>query len=666
MKRSLGAGQGCLLQSKRSGLPRTLKIAAVALSAACAPSRAPERPAPATTGPAPIPAIAPVDGPLRLDVAYPPEGSSIGVRDSNFIFGSTGSGTARLTINNVPVEVKPNGAWLAFIPVPTDGVYRLQATKGTETATFERRVRVPEPSVQHPGVTIVRGSVTPTGAVAVRERENVEVSFRGTSGGRAFLVLPWKQRYPLVESGAMMQAANNAADFQTAPQPQRSAPVGISRYSGIFPAAALRARDTSIARPNIGDLPMQPAVDSLNPYARVELVVGNDTLTAPLEVNLTTLDLPRVGVAVDRSTGGPHREWRIRGRNNPSGPFHYFWPHGTMLTLSGQRAGFYRVQLAGDITAWVPTSDVQLMPVGTPPPGGPIGNARFAPSQAYVDLYVSLPDRLPYQIDETERGIQLDIFGGVSAVNFFQYGKLDPMIARAAWSQPRDSVFRVNIELARPVWGYDAFHNSNGGLVLRIRRPPDIDPQHPLRGLTIALDAGHGGRDTATVGPTRFAEAHANLAIALRLEPLLTAAGARVVMTRRTNVFLELAERTQMAVDSNAHILLSVHNNAFPDGVNPFNNNGTSSYYYHPHSIDLAQSLQRELLAELGLRDIGYGRADLALVRPTWMPATLTETSFMMVPEQEAGLKNPAWLERIARAHLRGLEAFLRKRAAAQ
>jgi N-acetylmuramoyl-L-alanine amidase len=136
-------------------------------------------------------------------------------------------------------------------------------------------------------------------------------------------------------------------------------------------------------------------------------------------------------------------------------------------------------------------------------------------------------------------------------------------------------------------------------------------------------------------------------------------------MTRTTNSFLELAERTQMAVDSGAHILLSVHNNAFPDGVNPFQNNGTSVYYYHPHSVDMAQWLQSHLLNELGLRDIGYGRADLALVRPTWMPAVLTETSFMMVPEQEAALKNPEWLRRIARAHLRGLEDFLRRRAAA-
>ena len=120
-----------------------------------------------------------------------------------------------------------------------------------------------------------------------------------------------------------------------------------------------------------------------------------------------------------------------------------------------------------------------------------------------------------------------------------------------------------------------------------------------------------------------------------------------------------------MATDSNAHILVSVHNNAFPEGVNPFVSNGTSSYYYHPHSVDMAQSLQRHLLAELGLRDIGYGRADLAMVRPTWMPAVLTETSFMMIPEQEAALRNPQWLNRVARAHVRGLEEFLRKRAAA-
>jgi N-acetylmuramoyl-L-alanine amidase len=626
---------------------------------------------------------------------YPPENGQLAVRDSTFVFGATGSGRATLTINGTPVQVAPNGAWLAFLPVPADGVYRLQATKDGQTTSLERRVRLPAPAAPASGARIT--SVSPGGAYAVWEGENVTVSVSGTSGGQAFLVLPWRQRIPLVETRAVAAAANNAGDFQVSGPPATSANL-VSRYSGVFPAAALRSRDTATSAPRIGNLPMRAQTDTMmercaaaaaagqlqrtpkcqaiteqqitdyrtaTGNAFVELIVGSDTVRAPINVNLSTLTMARVGMAVDRSKRGADRAWRIRGRNSPSGPFHYFWPHGTMLTITGQRGGFYRVLLSGDLTAWVPVEDVELLPGGVVPAGGAITGARFGPTTNYVDLRVAIPDRLPYHVEETKYGLQLDVFGASSQVNFFQYGKLDPLIERAVWSQPRDSVFRVNVELRDPVWGYEAFHDGPNALVLRIRRPPTINPNRPLEGLTVLVDPGHGGQDTATTGPTGWREAHANLAISLALEPQLQAAGARVVMTRRTNIFLELAERTQMAVDSGAHILLSVHNNAFPDGVNPFANNGTSVYYYHPQSVDMAQALQRNLLAELGLRDIGYGRADLALVRPTWMPAVLTETSFMMIPEQEAALRNPEWLARVARAHVRGLEEFLRGRASA-
>lgn len=671
-----------------------LLVAALIASCASAPTapRGGTSPdAPRAGAAAPIPPVPAVDGPLVLDVAYPPEGGNLAVRDSNFIFGSTGSGRANLTINGFPVRVAPNGGWLAFIPVPPDGVYRLQATKDAETASFERKVRVPTPGTPLTGARIT--SVSPSGPIAVWERENVTVSFTGTSGGQGYLVLPWKERVRLIETRAAAGAVNNAADFQVnAAAPQTT----VSRYSGIFPAAALRSRDTSVVTPRLGDLPMIAESDSLmercaaaaavgqlekaprckgittetlqtytqsQTAAFVELIVGSDTVRAPVPANLSTLVAPRVGIVVNRAPN-PTADWRIRGRNTPGGPFHYFWPNGTMLTVTGQRGDFYRVQLSGDTHAFVPVADVDLLPFGVVPSGGDVTGARFRYERDYIELRVAVPDRLPYHIEETEYGLQLDVFGGSSRVNFFQYGKLDPLIERAVWSQPRDSVFRVNVELTKPVWGYDALHDGNS-VVLRIRRPPQINLARPLQGLTILVDPGHGGWDTATTGPTKYREAHANVAISLQLQSQLIAAGARVVMTRTTNVFLELGERTKMAVDSGAHILVSVHNNAFPEGVNPFENNGTSVYYYHPHSVDLAQSLQRELLGGLGLNDIGYGRADLALVRPTWMPAALTETSFMMIPEQEAALRNEVWLRRIARAHVRGLEEFLRKRAAA-
>lgn len=619
-------------------------VVSVLLLGACASSNEPR---PLNTTAPPVrrvvgpPAIPAVDAPLKLDVAYPREGSDVAVRDSNFIFGSTGTGNSTLTINGASVEVKPNGAWLAYLPVPADGVYRLSATKGAETATFERHIKAAAVAGPRPTNTRIIAT-TPGTDITARVNENLPVSLTGTAGGQAWLVNPiTKARIPLIEGRAVSSAINNAADFQRESATTSQTLGATSRYSGILPATA----DTGLV---------------------FELIVGNDTVRTPFTAKITTLTQPMVGVAVDKSAGGPSANWRIRGRNDPAGPFHYFWPHGTKLTITGQRGNFYRVQLAGDITAWVPASDVQLLPQGTPPAGGPIGVARFSPQPGYIDFRISVPDRLPYHVEEpNDHELQIDVFGGVSQVNFFQYGQYDELINRAQWSQPRDSVFRVNIRLNKSVWGYDVFHDGNN-VVLRIRRPPTIDPEHPLRGIRVLLDPGHGGKDTATIGPTRFAEAHANLAEGLALKPLLEAAGARVIMTRSTNIFLELAERTQMAVDSSADILVSLHNNAFPDGVNPFTNNGTSTYYYHPHSVDLAQDLLKELTSELGLRDIGYGRADLALVRPTWLPASLTETSFMMIPEQEAGFKNPDWVNRIAKAHLRAIEEFLRKRATAQ
>jgi N-acetylmuramoyl-L-alanine amidase len=299
-----------------------------------------------------------------------------------------------------------------------------------------------------------------------------------------------------------------------------------------------------------------------------------------------------------------------------------------------------------------------LLPTGTPPPGGAVGTIRLTPAEGHIDLRVVLPDRLPFQVEEGERTLVVTIYGGVSDTDWLLYGPTDPLVRRVEWRQPTMERYQVVLSLTRPIWGYQTFWDSNGDLILRVRRPPEIDANRPLHGLLIAVDPGHP--PAGATGPTGLTEAEANLAIALYLQPLLEAAGARVLMTRTDTSPVSLTERTEMATAANADLLISVHNNAFPDGVNPFLNNGTSVYFNQPHSRELARSLQHALLKELGLRDLGIGRGDLALVRPTWMPAVLTESLFMMIPQQEAALRDPVVQERIARAHLRGIEAFLR------
>ncbi len=630
---------------------------------ACAPSRTtqpaapqPGQPGGLPTGAAPAPALPPIparDGPVVIDVVYPDSGQTIAT-DSTFVFGSIGSGRALLAINGLRVDVAPNGSFLAFLPVPRDGVYRLQAALDGLTTNARLDVNVPESAPPAAGAAVQDGSAYPRGAWAVLPDQPVEIGFRGTRGGYGYLVLPGGERIVLQEVPGVREGGDR--NFVANPGAAGSQPAPWSRYEGVMMPRPLDVADTSVAQPVIGS---GTPFDESSAY--FELVAGGDTARTPLLLNLRLLDpaLPRVGIVTGPVDAGT--EWEIRGRAHTSGPFHWFWPHGTRLQLVEQRDGMLRARLTETLSAWVPASDVRLMPPRTPVPFSTIGGVRMVHHADAIDVRVPLAEALPFRVDEDDRTLTIDVYGAKSTSNFFQYGQLDPLIDRAEWSQPDDDIYRITLHLTERVWGYATYRAFNGDLVVRVRRPPTIDVERPLRGLRIAIDAGHppGG----ATGPTGLTEAEANLAIARALRPMLEQAGAHVIMIRQDAAPVDLGARPQMASDSNAHVLVSIHNNAFPDGVNPFENNGTSAYYFHPHSADLARHLQRELLAELQLRDIGIGRADLALVRQTWMPAVLTETMFLMLPQQEAALRNPEVHQRIAAAHLRGLEAFLRARA---
>jgi N-acetylmuramoyl-L-alanine amidase len=143
------------------------------------------------------------------------------------------------------------------------------------------------------------------------------------------------------------------------------------------------------------------------------------------------------------------------------------------------------------------------------------------------------------------------------------------------------------------------------------------------------------------------------------LERLLADEGARVILTRRDAKPVELWPRVRFADSVDAHLLISIHNNALPDGVNPFTNNGSSVFYFHPGSVPLARAIQTELGKRLPLRDLGIARGDLALVRGTWMPSVLVEGMFMLVPEQEAALRSDAGRYAYADAVRAGIRAFL-------
>jgi hypothetical protein len=82
--------------------------------------------------------------------------------------------------------------------------------------------------------------------------------------------------------------------------------------------------------------------------------------------------------------------------------------------------------------------------------------------------------------------------------------------------------------------------------------------------------------------------------------------------------------------------------------------------------VPLAAEIQRALVRRLKLPDLGIGRADLAVVRPTWMPAVLCEGMFLILPEQEATLRTLRGQRLYARGVLEGIRGFLRERALSQ
>jgi N-acetylmuramoyl-L-alanine amidase len=244
-------------------------------------------------------------------------------------------------------------------------------------------------------------------------------------------------------------------------------------------------------------------------------------------------------------------------------------------------------------------------------------------------------------------------------VDWIRYGPVqhDSLVRRVDWSQETGKVVRIDIELERSVWGYRA-RWSAADLILEIRRPPRLDRGNPLEGRRIAIDPGHP--PLGATGPTGLREADANLAVSLALARMLEKAGSQVVLTRTADVPVDLAARVPMADSAGAELFVSIHQNALPDGLNPFLNQGSSVFYNQPRSLPLARAIQRWLVEKVGVRDLGVARADLAVTRGTWTPAVLVEGLHIIVPEQEAALRTDKGRELYARGVFEGIRDYLR------
>jgi N-acetylmuramoyl-L-alanine amidase len=221
----------------------------------------------------------------------------------------------------------------------------------------------------------------------------------------------------------------------------------------------------------------------------------------------------------------------------------------------------------------------------------------------------------------------------------------------------------------------------------------------------IVIDAGHGGHDPGSIGRGGLREKDVVLDVALRLEKRIRAElGAEVVMTRATDVFIPLEERTAIANSRGADLFLSIHansaRNASARGIETYflsfaqdahaeavaaRENAVSAATMKDlqnlvqaitlnskldESRDFAASVQEAMVRSIGsvapaVRDRGVRTAPLYVLIGANMPSVLAEVSFVSNPADEKLLRTARHRERIADSLFAGVRAYLESLAPA-
>ncbi len=216
----------------------------------------------------------------------------------------------------------------------------------------------------------------------------------------------------------------------------------------------------------------------------------------------------------------------------------------------------------------------------------------------------------------------------------------------------------------------------------------------------IVIDAGHGGHDTGTIGPTGLMEKDLCLDVALRLGKIIEQRlpGADVVYTRSDDTFVPLEERTNIANQAKADLFISIHANSSRDhaarGIETYylnlkgsaeamevaaRENATAQEGVHDlqglvmkiartekidESKELAEDIQDSLAKRIQksskpVKNRGVRKAPFVVLIGADMPSILTEISFLSNPADEQMLKKPEQRQRVAEGLYQGVASYL-------
>jgi N-acetylmuramoyl-L-alanine amidase len=555
-----------------------------------------------------------------IDIVWPWEGRVVDA-DHDYVMGSVVDPKALFTIDGETITVHPDGAFLAWLPVSTGSfTFHARLALATQTVTAERTIFVPPPPEPLPAkpLAVDAASLEPQQDLELRSGDWLTVRMQATPGRRA--------------------------RFR----------VGSGRWT------AMRESDPSLG---IYEGALRVAPGETFAPARVEYQIGSGwssvrrTGSALVSASDAT---PPVAVVKPSAYGF------VSAKIGPDEGFLAFPPDGTRFPATGRDGDEIRVEFGPRLSGWIEAQDVALS-TGEPAPAAVSGNIGITVEPTQAVVRVPLGDKVPFTVEESPSldRVTLHLYWTHGHTNWVSYEGLDEFVREATWRQEASDEMTLVVAL-RPgefLWGWHADWDG-GTLRLVLRRPPKIDPRRPLAGLRIMLDPGHTTRlhDGAT-GPLGTREPTANYAIAQAVAARLRRAGAVPLLTRASLTDdVPLAERPVLAVQDDADLFVSIHNNGLPDAVDPLADpHGYMVFYYYPHSLDLARTLHASYVMENPLADEGLKWGNLLVARLSDVPAILVESTMMILPEQEAMLNDPAFRDKLAKALVDGLRAFARE-----
>jgi N-acetylmuramoyl-L-alanine amidase len=236
---------------------------------------------------------------------------------------------------------------------------------------------------------------------------------------------------------------------------------------------------------------------------------------------------------------------------------------------------------------------------------------------------------------------------------------------------------------------------------LPIPSPPAIQPTAPPdKGYkTIVIDPGHGGRDSGARGRRFTEEKDITLKVGLRLRDLLRKQpGVRVLMTRESDIFVELDNRAKFANSNQADLFVSIHVNSHPsrqvkgieiyhfgeakdqralevaarENGTPLSSTGVGWEYLVADllttkkteaSLELAWTAKEAMVTHMNghyaVNDNGVKTAPFYVLRFTSMPSILAEIAYISNPAEEDLLRKPTFIRHVAQALFQGVESFL-------